>query len=335
VFHGLRFVLALAGAAFRSFFKIGPLAFIGIAWLIYENWETVKNFLMKIWEKVEPYWLKFKAILEEYGVVDKIVAAWTSVRDFFTTIWNTAQTYWLSFKAILDEYGVTDKIVAGWNAVKSLFEGIWKVVEPHWLKFKEILDRFGVVDKIIVAGTMVKNFYIDLFKGFFRQMVSFWSTVFEKIQSFVKEVNAAWTSVRDFFSGILNAITTGWNSFIKKIKDSVTGLKNFFKGIGGGIASVWDKITGSIPKFGGGANPSVSSVGNLLRSNETKPSIASNLPSLSGAKAAPVTKNQNVNVAVNVNASKISDPREVAKQVSKEMKSFNWNYLYDPVGALP
>jgi hypothetical protein len=64
VFQGLRLGMALVGAAFHSFFKVGPLAFIGIAWAIYENWETVKNFLMKIWEKVEPYWLKFKAILE-------------------------------------------------------------------------------------------------------------------------------------------------------------------------------------------------------------------------------------------------------------------------------
>jgi hypothetical protein len=64
VFQGLRLGMALAGAAFRSFFKIGPLAMIGIAWAIYENWETVGNFLMKIWEKVEPYWPKFKAILE-------------------------------------------------------------------------------------------------------------------------------------------------------------------------------------------------------------------------------------------------------------------------------
>ncbi|MDR3187305.1 MAG: phage tail tape measure protein [Holosporaceae bacterium] len=46
IFKGLRLGLALAGTAFRSFFKVGPLAFIGIACAVYENWETVKNFLM-------------------------------------------------------------------------------------------------------------------------------------------------------------------------------------------------------------------------------------------------------------------------------------------------
>jgi hypothetical protein len=112
-------------------------------------------------------------------------------------------------------------------------------------------------------------------------------------------------------------------------------LKTFFSGIWDDIAPKWDKFTSPLSKIWNGAKSSASSVGSLFNANEAKPSVTSKLPPLSGAKAAPVTKNQNVSVAVNVNASKISDPREIAKQVSKEMKSFNWNYLYDSVGALP
>jgi hypothetical protein len=109
----------------------------------------------------------------------------------------------------------------------------------------------------------------------------------------------------------------------------------FYRNLGRYRAEVERVHKSVITKIWDGAKSSVSSVGSLFKSDETKPSIASKLPPLSGAKAAPVTKNQNVNVAVNVNASKISDPREVAKQISKEMKSFNWEYLYDPVGVVP
>jgi hypothetical protein len=304
VFKGLRLSTALAGAAFRSFFKIGPLAFIGIAWAVYENWETVKNFFMKIWEKVEPYWLKFKAILDEYGVTDKIVAAWTAVSDFFTTIWDIAQIHWLKFKNILEEYGVTDKIVAGWNVLKSLFEGIWSFAEPHWLKFKAILDEYGIVDKIM----------------------------------------AAWTTVRDFFATLWNTAVPHWNSFIEKVQSlniadkimaSWQKLKSFFTTIWDDITLKWDKFTSPLSKIWNGAKSSVSSIGSLFASDNAKPSITSKLPPINSAKAAPITKNQNVSVAVNVNAAKISDPREIAKQVSKEMQNFNWGYLYDPVGALP
>ena len=304
VFRGLRLGMALAGAAFRSFFKIGPLAFIGIAYTLYENWERIRDFFYGIWDTVEPHWLKFKAILDEYGVTDKIIAGWEATRAFFETIWNAAQIHWLKFKSILDEYGVIDKITAGWNVVKSLFEGIWSVAEPHWNSFKLVLQEYVVVDKIM----------------------------------------AAWTSVKDFFATIWNTAVPHWNSFIEKIKSlniadkimaSWQKLKTFFTGIWDDITPKWDAFTAPLAKLWNGAKSSVSNLGSLFSANENRPSIASKLPPLNSAKAAPVTKNQSVTNNITVNASKISDPREVAKQVSKEMKSFNWNYLYDPVGTVP
>jgi phage-related protein len=224
----LQLGMALAGAAFRSFFKIGPLAFIGIAPAVYENWDRVKSFFSGIWSFAEPHWNNFKLVLQEYAVVDKIIAAWTAVRDFFATLWNAATPHWNAFIEKIQSLNIADKIMASWQKLKMFFTGIWDDIAPKWDAFTAPLSK------------------------------------------------------------------------------------------------IWD-----------GAKSSVSSIGSLFKSDETKPSIASKLPPLSGAKSAPVTKNQNVTNNITVNASKISDPREVAKQVSKEMKSFNWAYLYDPVGVVP
>jgi TP901 family phage tail tape measure protein len=304
VFKGLRLGMALAGAAFRSFFKIGPLAFIGIALLVYENWETVRSFFLKFWEKVEPYWLKFKSILDEYGVTDKIIAGWEATKVFFETIWNTAQIHWLKFKSILDEYGVIDKIITGWNLVKSLFESIWSVAEPHWNKFKLVLQEYAVVDKIMTA----------------------------------------WTTVKDFFATIWNTAVPHWNAFIDKIRslniaDKIMAtwmkLKTFFTGIWDNIAPKWDRFTTPLSKIWNGAKSSVSSVGSLFSSDKAKPSIAAKLPPLNGAKTVPVTKNQNNSFNITVNAPRARDAEEVAKLVANKMKSFNWGFLYDPVGELP
>jgi TP901 family phage tail tape measure protein len=228
VFKGLRLGMALAGAAFRSFFKVGPLAFVGIAWAVYENWERVKSFLAGIWNTAEPHWLKFKAILDEYGVTDRITAAWTGVRDFFATVWTAAVPHWNSFIEKIRSLNIADKIMASWQKLKKFFTGIWDDIAPKW-----------------------------------------------------------------------------------------------------------DVFTAPLSKLWEGAKSSVSSVGRLFASDGSKPSIASKMPPLSGAKAAPITKNQNVTVSVNVNAPRAGNPQEVAKQVGKEMRGFNWGLLYDPVGEVP
>jgi hypothetical protein len=121
-------------------------------------------------------------------------------------------------------------------------------------------------------------------------------------------------------------------SVADKIMAAWQKLKTFFSGIWDDIAPKWDKFASPLSKLWSNVKSSVPVVGNLFTPDESKPSIASKLPPLSGAKAAPISKNQNVNVAVNVNASKISNPQEVAKQVSKEMKGFDWGFLYDRVG---
>ena len=92
----------------------------------------------------------------------KIIAGWEATKTFFETIWNTAQIHWMKFKSILDEYGITDKIIVGWNAVKSLFESIWSFAVPHWNNFKLVLQEYAVVDKIMVAWTIVKDFFATI-----------------------------------------------------------------------------------------------------------------------------------------------------------------------------
>jgi TP901 family phage tail tape measure protein len=304
VFQGLRLGMALAGTAFRSFFKIGPLAFIGIALAVYENWETVRSFFLKFWEKIEPYWLKFKAILDEYAVTNKIVAAWNAIRAFFETIWNSAQIHWLKFKSIFDEYGIIDKIIVGWNVVKSLFESIWNVAAPHWNKFKLLLQEYAVVDKILAAWSTVRDFYVD-----------FWSSAIRGLSSFIAKVQEL---------NIADKIMASWRK-----------LKAFFIGIWDDISPKWDKFLTPFSKLWRGGKASVSSVGNLLKSDETKPSIASKLPPLNGAKAASVTKNQNNSFNITVNAPKARDAEEVAKLVANKMKNYSSSFLFDAVGAVP
>lgn len=129
LFKGLRLALPLLGAAFRSFLG-WPMALATVAWLIRDNWDTMKNFFLKIWDGVEPYWNAFKSIMDEYGITDGIVSAWTTVKEFFGSIWDSVSPYWDAFANKMKEWEIVDGIISAWTRVKDFFLKIWNSVSP-------------------------------------------------------------------------------------------------------------------------------------------------------------------------------------------------------------
>lgn len=129
ILKGLRLGLSLAGVALRSFLG-WPLALATVAWAVYENWDTVKAFLLKIWEPIEPYWNAFKEVMDKYGATENITKAWSSVQNFFSDIWGKVTPYWDKFSSKIKELGITDGIIAAWNRVKDFFLQIWNKISP-------------------------------------------------------------------------------------------------------------------------------------------------------------------------------------------------------------
>ena len=123
----VRVGFTLANVACKGFLG-WAFALATAAWAVYENWDTVKAFLMKIWEPIEPYWNSFKNTMTEYG--KHITKAWTVVKDFFSSIWNEVTPYWDKFKSKAGELGITDGIINAWTRVKNFFLQIWNKISP-------------------------------------------------------------------------------------------------------------------------------------------------------------------------------------------------------------
>jgi hypothetical protein len=276
------------------------MALSSTSYLIYKNWDLIT--------KTFDDFAKSNAGQKTVAVWNSIVGEITATVEVWKQIWNhpVVENWIKKFKEGMDSVG------NGLKTVGQMFVTLWEVTKNLGLVLWEVGKAF----------VWISNAALD----------AYYST------------EGAWESLKTFFTTIWEPVKPQWDAFIKKIQEldvvkkiiaSWQELKTFFTTIWDDITPKWDKFTGLFSKLWGNVKSEVPEVGNLFAPDATKPSITSKLPPLSGAKAAPVTKNQNVNVAVNVNASKISDPREVAKQVSKEMKSFNWNYLFDPIGAVP
>lgn len=63
-FKGLRLAMTLVGTTFKAFLGL-PAALATAAWLVWDNWESVSDFLAEIWKPVAPYWDAFIAKIKK------------------------------------------------------------------------------------------------------------------------------------------------------------------------------------------------------------------------------------------------------------------------------
>jgi phage-related protein len=343
VFSGIN----LAGQSFWFLVSsVFPLLYSGFKELATHAWSAAQYLGPKIWSGLKYLaggFVKLSGALIR-GLIPAFQALGTTKGAIiFTALalasyaiyknWDLIVATWKKFT----ESDTGKWLLGVWDGIEKLCRGLAETVTPYWEKFKGVLTSVWEGLKT-VGGMFVTLWDVTKNLGLF---------LWEVGKAFVSVSDAAieaYSALKSFFTTIWDGISPSWNKFIEeiqkldvaqKIMASWQKLKAFFTGIWDDVAPKWDAFTNPLSKLWSNVKSSVPSIGKLFTPDESKPSIASKLPPLSGVKAAPITKNQNVNVAVNVNASKISDPQEVAKQVSKEMKGFDWGYLFDPIGAVP
>lgn len=198
----------LANVACKGFLG-WALGLVTMAWLIYENWDTVKDFLLKIWEPIKPYWIKFTEL---------ITKAWTAVKDFFLNIWGGIISYWDAFTDKMDELGVTENITAAWTAVRDFFSDIWDGVTPYWDAFALKMKEWGVTGTIISAWTRVKNFFIQITNG----IIDAWN----RVKNFFLQI---WNTISPIIDKITKPLSNLWDgakSGVQKISNLLNPQKN-------------------------------------------------------------------------------------------------------------
>lgn len=196
-------------------------AIIAIGVLLWKNWDTVKEYAIKIWNAIKDF---FAGIWE--GIKKAAEAVWEGLKSFFTAIWN-------AIKVVVESI---------WNGIKDFLSGLWN-------KIKEIATN---------VWNNIKDFLSGLWNGIKNTVVNVWNSIRDFLSNLwnkIKEVATnIWNSIKDFISGIWNGIKkvteNVWNGikdFLNKlwsgIKDTATkiwdGLKNFLSGL-------WDNIKNTI-----------------------------------------------------------------------------------------
>lgn len=99
-----------------------------IAFLIYENWDSIKKFFINLWAKLKEIFWKAIAWVKEWGIlflgpIGFIIKYWHQIVTFFEKIWNNVKQKFNDFISFVRS--IPSKMFeAGKNIVKSIWEGI-------------------------------------------------------------------------------------------------------------------------------------------------------------------------------------------------------------------
>ncbi|MBR1734605.1 MAG: phage tail tape measure protein [Alphaproteobacteria bacterium] len=192
----LRLGLTMTGTAFKAFMgwpAIIAAALIGVGYLIWDNWEAIRDFFAGLWEPVKPYWNEFVSFIGKLAVTQFIIEGWNTVKNFFTGLWDSVSPYLSGFTDFISGLTVTQWIIEAWEKVRDFFSSFWSGIVEIWNDSIEQISEIGWIQSIIGA--------ID--------------------------------ELKKSFSSFFSWLSEGWNKFTSPISNLWEGAKNMMPDIGG------------------------------------------------------------------------------------------------------
>ena len=206
----------------------GIMALIAAIILLWQNWDTVSQWLSDSWE-----WLKetatavFQAIADFFtniweSIKETAITVWTAITEFFSNTWN----------------GIKETVSTVFQAIADFFTGIWE----------------GIKEKAITVWTAITEFLSNTWNGIketvstvFQAIADFFTNIWENIkQIFNKALEAIKNTINNVWNGVKNVTSTVWNGIASVITGIVDGIKNAigtaFNWIKDTITDVWNGV---------------------------------------------------------------------------------------------
>ncbi|MFE1630741.1 phage tail tape measure protein [Brevibacillus reuszeri] len=223
------------------------------AYLIYDNWEPIKEFFITLWETIksttETAWEGIKQFFSatwewiqnffaEWGTVILAIIApfigvplliaehWDEIKVYLSELWEsvkqTATEAWNLIATAIMEFvtPLVEGITAGFNTMRDGLTQIWEGIKLY----------FGAVWDIIktIFGGAILLIY-DLVTGNFTQLSADAQMIWNALKDAFGRI---WEAIKMVFSGALDVIkgylTIVWGT-IKTVTESVwNGMKTFF-----------------------------------------------------------------------------------------------------------
>lgn len=277
VMLGVQSMLHAAKVAAAWLIALGPVglivaAVVAAVALIIANWDTVKEFLLGLWESIKgaasaawnwitqffrDHWeiilgiftggigLIVALIINNWDTIkNTAIAVWNAIVGFFQTIWDGIVAAWT---AVWN--GIKVGLEAVWNAITAaarfIFDAIiayysflWDVITTIWTTvWNAIKTAIEVVwNAISAVGMAIFNGLVTFFTTLWDVVSSAWSTVWNAIKG---AVEAVWNGIKQVAETVFNALKAFFQAWLDIHKAIFEAVWNAIKTV---LTTIWNTI---------------------------------------------------------------------------------------------
>ena len=328
---------------------IGPIAavvativaLIAIIVLLVQNWDTVKETVINVWN----------------AIVDKVKAAWEKIKEIFAPLVEFFQGLWDGtvkvFEAAPEWFNnvftaAINAVKSVWSAITGFFSGLWNTIKSV---YSEVTGWFNstftaAVNAVKTVWSAVTGFFTNIWNGIkniFSSVSSWFSNMFTNAWNGIRN---AFSNVSSFFSGVWNTIKSGFQNLnpFSWGSDMIHGLANGIRSAIGSVTNAVSSIAGTIkswlhfsrpdtgplreyekwmPDMIQGMTKSLQSskhvLSDALQKMSTDMSLTMN-PSVANATGGTTITNA-INVSATLNGTAPADIHDFARRIADEIQS--------------
>ena len=243
-------IISVSRAFIFSPLGIALMAIASIAFLVYQNWETVGPFLIGLWNQIKAAFLGAWSQIQPAVVL--LMASFSRLKDVISGGINSV------LLALQPAFNVVNQLI---NIILSLGGSISGVLMPI-LQLLTIFLGSVFITALVIAANVITNSIITAiniatavitgFLGVLDGIITFITGIFTgnwqmAWQGIVNIFQSIFTSLNDIVNSVLNGIKSSVNSIIDSINSISFTVPEGVPGIGGATFGGLN-----IPKFAGG-----------------------------------------------------------------------------------
>lgn len=229
---------SLATTAMSGIFAVNPIVLgvaavvavlAGIAYIVWKNWEPIKEFFIKLWEDVKEAFNSAKESLMKIGesISEWWNETWTKISDFGKEIWETiCNVVTVGIMFLGELFGLLiDILLIPWNLV---WQNIKDYVMPVLTEvYNFVRDKFNAIkERIVEAMTIAKEKLSQIWESIKTSVLNFLTPIVEWFRE-------KWEWIKnktiEIFTNIRDTISNKLSEAKSKVNETVTNIKNSMK----------------------------------------------------------------------------------------------------------